>query len=76
MNTQSIPKATNHFEFAPTTHAKTSNNKLDQADRITYSEMVEVLDTYDYKNANAIKQLNMSYRENFQDWFKQMKYVT
>jgi hypothetical protein len=67
---------TNHFELAQTTHAKTSNNKLDQADRITYSEMIDILDTYEYKNENSIKQLNMSYRENFQDWFEQIKYLT
>ena len=61
------------YEFSSNTNSKTSNNKLEQSHRITYSEMIDILDSYKYKHEDLIEKLNLNYEENFNDWKMQMK---
>ena len=64
---------TNHFEFASTGTSKTSNNKLDQTHRITYAEMIEVLESYKSKFSDNIEKLNQSYYHYFDKWLMQLR---
>ncbi len=75
-----LAKLSQHFVFgnqsaADSLMTKTSNNKLDQSLRITYSEMYETLKTYTPECEEAIVQLNKSFETKlFPEWFKMMRF--
>jgi hypothetical protein len=71
-------EVSNHFVFgnqvAEGTN-KTSNNKLDQSLRISYSEMVKTLESYQQPNSEAIAALNVSFEnEFFAEWLSLTRY--
>ena len=75
-------KLSQHFVFGNQSSAdslmtKTSNNKLDQSLRITYSEMYETLKTYKPECEDAIIHLNKSFETKvFPEWFKMMRFLS
>ena len=74
-------KISNHFVFGNQNSSasdalmnKTSNNKLDQSLRVSYTEMCEILKDYKPFDNDAIELLNEHYEKTyFPEWFKQMK---
>lgn len=73
-------KLSNHFTFGNQTGTadgqmnKTSNNKLDQSMRISYSEMAEVLKSFKPSFTSSIEQMNKQFEDEFfPEWFQLMK---
>jgi len=77
---QMANKLSNHFTFSNqgTTASdaqmnKTSNNKLDQSLRISYSEMSDILKSFKPSYNNAIEDINKEFEETlYPEWFKLM----
>lgn len=72
-------KLSNHFTFGNQTGTadgqmnKTSNNKLDQSMRISYSEMAEVLKSFKPSFTSSIEQMNKQFEDEFfPEWFQLM----
>ena len=74
-------KLGSHFQFGNQASSssdapmnKTSNNKLDQSLRISYTDMSDTLKTYRPNFDHSIELLNKQYEEDyFIEWFKLMK---